>query len=199
MLESLWVSHKCLGLKYVILVCLVCFGDRNEGPFIAPKVHMAVGASSKKLLKSNSRWAHQTSPMHHQTKSYGGSSRMLTEAFQIGLTLDLTGPPPDCHVSPDHWSSHCTPSSHWRRGPMHHRTSTVDGSVNFNKIPEAGKFVHIGILCTTGLVRCIRPPKPKSRLSTYAVQWVPKLRLWLFQLSFFNLAWPFLWAFLQLR
>jgi hypothetical protein len=50
-LTSLVVSHKCVGVKYLILVCLVCSGGRNGCLFIAPRLQIAIEPSSKSCRK----------------------------------------------------------------------------------------------------------------------------------------------------
>jgi hypothetical protein len=59
---------------------------------MAPRVHMAIGPSSKNLLEICSQVAHWTGLVHHRTGNKDGYSGILTEAFQVRLA-------PDYHMS----------------------------------------------------------------------------------------------------
>jgi hypothetical protein len=103
------VSHKCVGVKYLLLVWLGFNRGQNGSLFIAQSHWTFIQKPTENLLTGGAL----TDPVHHWTKNRDGSSRILTRAFQVGLAPDWFGPPLDRHVSPDRWTSHCTSKSCW--------------------------------------------------------------------------------------
>jgi myo-inositol catabolism protein IolC len=51
------------------------------------------------LLEICSQVAHLTGLVHHRTENKDGYSRILTEAFQVGLAPDWSSLAPDYHMS----------------------------------------------------------------------------------------------------
>jgi hypothetical protein len=130
---------------------LGCYWRSKWGAFIAPRQLRAVEPSSKELLKTSSWRA-------HWTESYGGSSGILIEAFKVGLTLDLSNPPP-CVTWPlelvvgtrsSRWRSQVRTRSCTVAGPVNYKNNSQSWRVHTTRDPvhQATQSLSLGSLCT---------------------------------------------------
>lgn len=154
-LNRFGVVHKCVGMKYLLLECLVCCGGRNEGLFIAPSLTKSLQFPPKTCRKS--AFGSRTGLMHYRTRNSSRSYGILNGDFQIWLEPERSGPPLDRHVSLDRWSSHCVPKNHWSQGPAHHRTTHYKWSDDLKIMRLRSSYNRVW--CTTGLISCIKTSK----------------------------------------